>query len=131
MNETDTMPTPLASVDAPATGEQKLVPMEPTEAMLDAVHKKYGYVGGNDQILRAAYRAMLAAAPADAPAPVKPVAWVLMNSDGKMYWDEEECIWGDRGAPVDMLETMRADEPDDGWHIAPLYAHPPAEKPHD
>ena len=62
----------LASVDAPATGEQKLVPMEPTKKMLDAMEAawcKHNHGNPYDKELPDIYRAMLAAAPADAPAP--------------------------------------------------------------
>lgn len=52
----------------------------------------------------------------------KPVAYCLMNSEGEMYWNEEECIWSSSGECDGLLEAMQEDEPDDGWHEVALYS---------
>lgn len=76
--QADTAQKPGAGIPASVPTGWKLVPMEPTAAMLDAafdievVHTEYGvdaFVENTDEV----YRAMLAAAP-EAPAQQKPVA---------------------------------------------------------
>ena len=52
----------------------------------------------------------------------QPVAWVLTNSDGKMYWEREECVWSCASDSQSLLDDLTNNEPDHGWHVTPLYA---------
>ena len=86
----------------------KLVPVEPTQAMIDAtnsVPEGAGYLS----CVRA-YRAMLDAAPAWQ---AEPVAWVRNLTDPQPH-----CVTG--------LQYRTAADADAGVQYIPVYLHPPA-----
>ena len=51
----------------------------------------------------------------------KAIAWCLMDANGKMYWDDEECVWPTPGVADEILQYMKEQSPDDGWHLMPLF----------
>lgn len=58
----------------------------------------------------------------------KPLAYCILNRDGKMFWSES-CIFAESQDGADELEAVQLDDPDAGWHIAPFYAVPSATLP--
>lgn len=96
---------------------------------LSSLMRPYGIpnLDTNDNLL-----ARIDAHLADKPAAViaqadEPVTYCLVNLDGKMHLSES-CIGSAPDELSEELEYLIDSEPDDGWHIAPLYARPVAAK---
>lgn len=88
--------------------EYKLVPWEPTEAMLHAADMKAMFVSGETDMPRALWQAMIAAAPSSGGG--EPVAWRLRdgNTERGLFYNQEVAV-----EHAASYET-----------VAPLYAHP-------
>lgn len=100
------------------TAGWKLVPVEPTDKMVQAAHHlDLSYMPGQEGADRAAiYRAMLAAAPQQ-PA-LQPVAW--LDAFGEPHRDREDA--GDAARPLYAAPQQPAPQPLTDEQIAEVYA---------